>query len=296
MPKKGSPIQQRRKIALNRGVVYQFNDFEYVCRKAKHRPAIIVEGDSWVTYPRKWIIGGQSINLSHHLEKMVEYTDTVNVLRVSSNGDTAIAMSQGKQFADMEKMLRKNKDYISMMLFSAGGNDIVGESDLEPLIYEYTDQATFMECIKIDRFNAKLDRIIDAYRAMISLWANVVPQAKIISHTYDIATPWKQGAEFFWGLYKSKSWVWPTMEKREIPIEFRLPIIQYMLETFASRLLALQHEPISQNRFFVVDTQGILVPGNKSQWLNEIHPTPRGFKKIFEEIYPLMRVLETNLP
>lgn len=257
---------------------------------------IVVEGDSWVAYPRKWILSGPSINLAHHLENQIEFTDTVNLLRISSNGDTAVGMTSGKQFADMEKMLQKNKKHITMMLFSAGGNDIVGESDLDPLIEDYTDQADFMDCIKTNAFNNKLDKIIEAYRNMIALWEQVVPNAKIITHTYDIAKPWSQGAHFFWGLYSSKSWVWPTMEKRNIPLEFRLPIIQYMLEAFAARLIALQSEASAQGRFFVVDTQGILAPGNTQEWLNEIHPTPKGFKRIFDEIYPVMRQLEPALP
>jgi hypothetical protein len=52
----------------------------------------------------------------------------------------------------------------------------------------------------------------------------------------------------------------------------------------------------AQGRFFVVDTQGILAPGNTQEWLNEIHPTPKGFKRIFDEIYPVMRQLEPALP
>jgi hypothetical protein len=183
-----------------------------------------------------------------------------------------------------------------MMLFSAGGNDIVGESDLDPLIEPYTNQVEFMDCIKSNAFNQKLDSIIGAYRKMIALWELVVPDAKIITHTYDIARPWYKGAEFFWGLYSSKSWVWPTMEKRKIPLEFRQPIIQYMLETFAERLIELQNAPNAQSRFVVVDTQGILSPGNTKDWLNEIHPQPKGFKRIFDELYPIMCQLEPALP
>jgi lysophospholipase L1-like esterase len=297
MPKL-TPAQRRLRNALERGVCYKSLDFDYLCSRAPHRAGVIIEGDSWVDYPRKYIITGPSINLGHRFEQTTEYLDTVNVLRIGSNGDTAVGMTTGKQFALMKKILKKNGKHIRLMLFSAGGNDIVGESDLDPLIKEY-DPALhhgWEDVIEKDLFDKKLDAILDAYLRMIELYKSLAPAASIVTHTYDCVNPSPQGAAFFWNLIKTKSWVWPTMQKRNIPIEWRAPIIQYMLSLFSLRIQALQNHPSAVGRFYVVDTQGTLDPTSKADWLNEIHATPAGYRKIFNKMYPTLKQLLPELP
>jgi len=291
-----TPIQRRRRIALSQGVTSLSTDFAFMCKRKPERIGIVAEGDSWFAYPRKWIAFGADINIVHHLEDKVSGTNTVNLLRLASNGDEAVDMTSGKQFKKLYKILKKNKESVDILMFSGGGNDIVGKNDMLPLLNEYQDGFDYPDCINRSRFEQKLDSIILAYRRLVALCEDVVPEAKIISHTYDIAKPWNQGGEFFWGLIKTKPWVYPYMVRRNIPRNMHLPVIEHMLKEFSSRLVQLSNEQSISERLIVVDTQGTLRPGSTQDWLNEIHPTSSGFEKIYTKIYHEMRVLEPDLP
>ncbi|MFA3791729.1 hypothetical protein AB6T38_11470 [Aliiglaciecola sp. SL4] len=141
-----------------------------------------------------------------------------------------------------------------------------------------------------------MDAIILAFDQLIDLRDEYNPQATIITHTYDIAKPSEDGAEFFWGLIKTKPWIYPYLLEKNIPLELHLPIVEILLGTLKTRLQALASQPEHLNKLIVVDTQGILRPGNKSDWLNEIHPTESGFKKIAKPIYAQMKSLLPELP
>lgn len=291
-----TPIQRRRRLALSQGVTSFSTDFSFICKMKPERIGIVAEGDSWFAYPRKWIAFGADINIVHHLEDKVSGTNTVNLLRLASNGDEAVDMTSGKQFKKLHKILKKNKESVDILMFSGGGNDIVGKNDMLPLLNDYVDGYGYLDCINLPRLQQKLEAIVLAYRRVIALCEDIVPNAKIVTHTYDIAKPWDKGAEFFWGLIKTKPWVYPYMVRRNIPENLHLPVIEHMLKSFAQRIIALSQEQENSQRLIVIDTQGTLRPGSKQDWLNEIHPTSSGFKIIFNKIYTEMRVIQPNLP
>lgn len=296
MPPRETPIQRRRRLAVRQGVTSLTTDFTYICKKKPHRIGIVSEGDSWFAYPRKWIAFGADINIIHHLADKIASTDSVNLLRLASNGDEAVDMTSGKQFKKLYRILKTNREYIRLLLFSGGGNDIVGKDDMLPLLNEYSSNMDYLDCINLSRFEQKLEAITLSYRRLIALCEDIAPETKIVTHCYDIAKPWDQGAEFFWGLIKSKPWVYPYMVRRGIPRNLHLPVIEHMLKTFGERLLELANEGGINDRLVVVDTQGTLRPGSKKDWLNEIHPTESGFKKIYNKVYREMRDLEPGLP
>ena len=293
---KETPLQRRRRLAIARGSTFSVTDFRAMCRKKPRRIGIIAEGDSWFAYPRKWIAFGADINVLHHIADKVERTDRVNLLRLASNGDEAVNMTSGKQMKKLYRVLKKNRESVRFLLFSAGGNDIVGKNDMLPLLNEYQPGMSAVDCVNQERFERKLDAIILAYHRLIDMCQDIVPEAKIISHTYDIPQPEDKGAEFFWGLIKTKPWVFPYLRRRSIPEELDLPIIQFILGSFGERLKSLSQEPAVKDHFIMVDTQGTLRPGHNTDWLNEIHPTRSGFKRITKKIYQAMREVEPGLP
>jgi hypothetical protein len=272
------------------------SDFAHICKRQPDRIGIVSEGDSWFAYPRKWIAFGADINVIHHLEEKIYGTDTVNLLRLASSGDEAVDMTSGKQFKGLYKILKKNREHVQILMFSGGGNDIVGKNDMLPLLNEYEEGFGFLGCINLPRFEQRLEAIVLAYKRLISLCEDIVPHAKIITHTYDIAKPWDQGAEFFWGLIKTEPWVYPYMMRRGIPEDLHLPVLDHMLKKFGEKLIQLSLDPSAGDRLVVVKTQGTLKPGSTKDWLNEIHPTPAGFKKIFSKIYDEMKHVAPDLP
>lgn len=295
MPKE-TPIKRRRRIASATGLTHFRSDFNYICKRHPERIGIVTEGDSWFAYPRKWILIGRDINIVHQIEEIIKGTDTANLLRMACNGDEAINMMSGRQKEVFESVLEKNAPYIKLILFSGGGNDIVGKRDMLALLNDYQEGFSAQQCINAHQFELKLSAVLMAFEQLLELRNRHTPQAKIITHSYDIAKPSKDGASFFWGLIKTKPWIYPYLCQRNIPESLHLEIVEILLGAFRDKLLALTKLPQHLDRIYMVDTQGILRPGNKNDWVNEIHPSETGFKKIAKPIYGQMRKLEPSLP
>jgi hypothetical protein len=69
------------------------------------------------------------------------------------------------------------------------------------------------------------------------------------------------------------------------------------LHGYAETLIVLVLcQSMYRNIFKVVPTQGTLRPGHGTDWLNEIHPTPSGFKRIAKLVWAEARKLEPGLP
>jgi hypothetical protein len=288
--------QRRRRIASATGVTNFRDDFNYICKRHPDRIGIVTEGDSWFAYPRKWIAFGADINVVHHVEEVIQGTDTANLLRMACNGDEAINMMSGKQKEIFEKVLIKNAPYIKLILFSGGGNDIVGKRDMLALLNTYEEGFSAQECINSQQFENKLNAVMLAFEALLELRNRHTPNAKIVVHSYDIAKPSNEGASFFWGLIKTKPWISPYLLERQIPEELHQEIVEILLGAFKDKLQAFTQLPQYINTIFMVNTQGTLRPGHKDDWLNEIHPTESGFKKVSKLIYKKMKEIEPTLP
>lgn len=291
-----SHTQRRRRHSSATGVTSFTSDFNYICKRFPNRIGIVSEGDSWFAYPRKWIALGADINIVHHIEDTIASTNTVNLLRLASNGDEAVNMISGKQKEKLERVFKQNADYIKLILFSGGGNDIVGKRDMLELLNPYETGFSAAQCINQQRFNRKLDAVMLAFDRLVDMRDEYAPKAKIVTHCYDIAKPSAEGAAFFWGLIKTKPWIYPYLQKKYIPEALHQPIVEILLGSLKTRLGQFVKEAEHHQKIFMVDTQGILRPGHKTDWLNEIHPTESGFKKIAEPIYAQMRQLEPDLP
>jgi len=73
----------------------------------------------------------------------------------------------------------------------------------------------------------------------------------------------------------------PALASNGIPASLHQEITTILLGDFKKQLKTIK---ASTPNFFVVDTQGTLRPGHKQDWINEIHPTPSGFKRITKKI------------
>ena len=87
---------------------------------------------------------------------------------------------------------------------------------------------------------------------------------------------------FLWGVTVTGPWIKPYLDEKGIPAELHLPLVKILLGRFRELALELATQ---NNNFVVVDTQGTLDPNSRTDWLNEIHPTSKGFKRIAEKIY-----------
>lgn len=258
-------------------------EFRRLIKKYRGRPTVIAEGDSWFAYPPKWIIGGRPSNVIAHLKRMKRF----NLLHLSSNGDEAVGMLTGDSKLRLIELI--DRHHVHFLLFSGGGNDLVGRYDFEFFLNDGESATTFMDCINEERFDRRLGQIESVYRDLIGFCDDYSTNKKvrIVTHCYDYLIPGPQGAEFLGGLLKldgAKSWMHPYLMNKNVDARFHRDIARHMIDQLAEIFSRLQEE--RPDRFVFANTRNILDP-NKD-WLNEIHPTPKGFKKIAAKIFAEM--------
>lgn len=261
---------------------------EVFAEASRARPGairILAEGDSWFAYPKGGIFFGKPANVIDHLNAIKDDPDLI-IRDTSSNGDEAVGMMCGESKFDLVKCLAANE--YDILLFSGGGNDIVGAYDFEFFLNTYQPGFSSMQCIRIDRFQRRLEQIRNAYCDLVELAADYSRNRaiRIVTHTYSIAKPIPQGAEFFGGLVKidgARSWMYPyLMSKGIVDPQLQIEIVTYMLTRFRDMIVGLAQTDAYRDRLIVVDTHGTV---KDDEWLNEIHPTSEGFARVAKRIF-----------
>lgn len=244
---------------------------EYLAKLAADpsKVGILTEGDSWFAFPLP-----SRPNVVEVLIK--KFTGKAAWLRLEGNGDEARIMQAGAQWEKTFKLLTKPKARFDIIMFSAGGNDIVGRC-LLPLLRQRENWMTWRDCINEQRFQHRLDQIEGAYHELLALRNDYHPAAWVFSHDYDRAIPSDKPIRI--GPFKVGPWMKPYLEQKGIKDrEDQRQIILFLLDRFSQMLQKLEQ---SYERFYHVRTQGTLT---KDDWGDEIHPTKAGFEKIAAKI------------
>ena len=248
---------------------------------------IVSEGDSWFAYPPKWLIAGKPSNLISHISEWTR--GKANFYSMASNGDEAVDMISGKQKHQLVDVFRwhtkrNNRKPVDLLLFSGGGNDVVGHNDFDRFLNSdgaiYT---TAEQCINTSRLDRKIKQIGLAYQELLDIRDHYSPETIVITHTYDYPFPSLVGGHFLGGLIKTQAWMKRFMDEVNIKEDLQADVIKIFMEKIGDEILSISHE---REKFIVVDTKGTL--NGKSEWLNEIHPTSDGFKEIALKIFDKM--------
>ncbi len=238
---------------------------------------ILAEGDSWFAYPRRFIAFGESSNIVQILAERKSYV----IYSTASIGDEAVTMMTGEQKYGFTKRLSTNET--DFVLFSGGGNDIVGKYDFDFFLKPRDSADHWQDCIDLDRLDNKLNQIESVYVELMERVAyySVNPDVKVIAHNYDFCVPSPQGYELFDVFPIGESWMYPYLHKKNfLDKQEQEDVVKFMLMRFGQRLNLVQSR--YQNKLFIADTQGTL---GRNHWRNEIHPTPAGFRKISRIIH-----------
>lgn len=236
----------------------------------KDWPVIISEGDSWFSFPIH-------PNIIDNLDEMANRK--ISLLRLEKNGDKALRIIGGKQKDKLAKYLKRFP--VNALLFSGGGNDIVGE-DLRGLLKEKKPGMNWEDCIHKTAAKCRIEGIRGAYLELIQLRNENRPDCQIYVHTYDLAIPSGRGIKV-WKI-KIGPWMKPYLEERNIKDEDdQRRIIHWLLARFREMILEVAEQP----NVVLVDTQGTLT---ENEWNDEIHPTRPGFKKIATKFREQLKV------
>lgn len=274
--------KQRRKRLRRRTKTQRKREFEEMQAWFPERIGIVAEGDSWFAYPPKWLVG-KPPNLVAYVSRWTK--GKANFYSMASNGDEAVDMMSGGEKHRLVKLLRwytkaRNRKPVDLLLFSGGGNDVVGENDYERFIQPAAPGSDARDYLRMGRLRRKVRQIGLAYQELADIRDHYSPTTVIVTHTYDYPFASNQGANFLGGLIKTKAWMKRFMDAINVPDQLQTQVIKIVMDTMAEEILKIQN---SRQRFIVSDTRGTLL--DRKDWLNEIHPTKEGFNAIARVIY-----------
>jgi len=169
-------------------------------------PNILCEGDSWFGYPRK--------DLLDHIAELGRF----NLLRTEKSGDELLKdMMRGDQRERLERNL--NQFNFDLVLFSGGGNDILGVN-LKDFLLKKADRngnSDAPEDYLAPAFNQHVQQMDAAYREIHALAQAGRTPCALMVHGYDQVYPGDKGFEFF-GFTITGPWIKPTMDRPEYDI------------------------------------------------------------------------------
>jgi lysophospholipase L1-like esterase len=226
-------------------------------RDHPQNPVVIAEGDSWFSFPIH-------ANIIDHLDELVR--NRMSLLRLESSGDELIGILDTGGSATMKKLLAKYKP--DVLLFSAGGNDIVGP---ELLTFVNVRREPFVAetAIATDGLARRFSEMEDAYRRLIAARDSVAPNCIILTHGYARAIPSGKKAQLF-GI-SAGPWIKPFLQARGYTdaIEQRA-IVDALIGRFNALL-----DQLAGPRFVKLNLRDVI---SDDEWHDELHPTRHGFE------------------
>jgi GDSL-like Lipase/Acylhydrolase family len=260
----------RTRKELEKGIEQYRRDYAAKRKSGKAPLAVLAEGDSWTRY----IVGKAVI---FHLEKKLG----IDILNLGWPGDEAREMLTGEQVLRLRKELRRGpapKKKYDFLLFSGGGNDLVGQDRFYKWLNEFKDGMTPSDVINQATLSVALASVELRYRELVQLRDDESPDTMMLWHSYDFAIPSGKG------VCGQGPWMLPGLTMRGVkPAAMRREVVKEFLIRFDAMLRRLASE---FNNVKVVQTQGTLADRD---WDNELHPKDAGFEKIAAQFVPLMK-------
>lgn len=235
----------------------------YIKARSAGRPIVVSEGDSWFDYPQY-----------RNIIDLIDDQKRFALKRLEFSGDTVANMAgvggANSGVRALETVIRAERP--RFLLFSGGGNDIVGDEITEGVrLYDATQSAEWHLDTPIWR--GLIDGVETGYVTLIETIGPLVP---VFAHGYDYIVPSDSPVKYD-GFSVAGPWVWPELARKQIPNAMMVAIGAVMIETFNEILVNLESAYADRGYFAHLDLRGTL---RKKDWENEIHPTEEGFAAI----------------
>jgi N-acetylmuramoyl-L-alanine amidase len=249
-------------------------------------PVLVSEGDSWFQFP---LLVREIID---------QLDDDYLVWSVGAAGDTAENIVYGR--AEYLDALTKERDNVRGFLFSAAGNDIIGEDPktqravLLDILKDFNGDTNDIEGhVDMDLLAEKLDFLKGAYTKVIED-IRATPgfeNLPIFIHGYDYAFPYP------WGdddprdpIHADKNqWLGKPLDQHQInDQQQRRNIIKYLIDRLYLMLAEISGNS-QETGVWLVNFRGAM--SDVSDWIDEIHGTSDGFKKIAARLKPVLSEL-----
>jgi lysophospholipase L1-like esterase len=242
---------------------------------------ILAEGDSWFS------LGAiPSSNLLYELR----FKKRTVILNLGRPGDTITNISALSDNAEFSRRLahpRYSSDWDAILL-SGGGNDLIDWADEIIKKKPRSGGRKVADYVNEKALKALGDKVVRGYADIVAHRDSRKKNRNkpIIVHTYDYPTPRPSPATFLI-MPITDPWLHPIFESKKTPMTMRIKITDHLMDSLATTLHDLESRLTA---FHVVETRGVLHraalgdKGNSGDWLNEIHPNDRGYRKIANRI------------
>jgi len=264
--------------------------FKKRVKKGEKLPIIVSEGDSWFQFP---------LIIKDVVDQL---KSDYLIYSVGAAGDTAQNMvfgPEGSKKTEYLLALRELRDTgheVSGFMFSAAGNDIIGEdpatgtSALQGIVKDFNgDVNDITGHINFSEFIKRLNFLQTAYLKVISSIRSEpgLHHIPIFIHGYDYVFPYKWTDDRRNPFYaKKKEWLGEPLDARGIlDINLRRNIIKFLLDRLYEMLNDLSLDS-QQTKVWVVDCRNAMP--DVSDWNDEIHGTNAGFKKVAQRFRTVM--------
>lgn len=271
------------------------------------RGVIVAEGDSWFDYSEPRLSFSWRIDVLKVLDSRYGY----DVRSVAHFGHTLESMAyDSSQLAEvaheLEKLrVRGTMPRLKAILLSAGGNDVAGP-ELGVLMNHANavrnerdpSSKVFAEKMILELLDV---RITNAWISFLTALTELTKRANpgggaipIVIHGYDHPIPdgrgWLGGGGPLPGPWLEPAFVRKGYRDQDKNREQMARLIKYY-NVVLSRIVNLGRFP----HVYLVHTEGLLRSGNhEDDWINELHPTDEGFRKVAGCIHQSLELIQAG--
>ncbi|HEX9800322.1 MAG TPA: hypothetical protein VGC00_09160 [Thermoanaerobaculia bacterium] len=267
-------VQDRELVPYRRHLIA---DFERARARHPAWPAVLSEGDSWFSHA----------NVVGHLDDPRGTGDPKDqrgwaLLRLERSGDEILTILSGAQRARLRGSFERWR--LDAVLFSAGGNDLIGP-DLLPLLLPHVEGMAAPDVVAHSRFERRIRQIQDCYRELVDLLADAGQGAKLFVNSYDYAIPSRRPVELL-GLVKvAGPWLLPALEARGIPRALHAGVVRQLVDGLCAAIDQVAAEPRGAGRLVRVETRGVV----RRDYADEIHPNRAGARRVAKAFESALR-------
>jgi lysophospholipase L1-like esterase len=258
-------------------------DFELRSKLKPNAIKIVAEGDSWFDFKPSWLQDPRKGDLLSQLNRMPEF----NIYRVSKAGDTVENMIYGTEYdgeySPEPSQLTRTLEAITRhqpqaVLFSGGGNDIVGD-ELAGYLNHASSSAGAASLLRVEQVRYIFHTYIaKALLTFIRQVQAAKPGVQVFLHGYDYAIPTGKGViRIPPGWTFIGPWLRPAFAAKRIPLDQATGIVRELIDEFNEMQIALAASLPDVRH---IDVRGTLAADD---WSDELHPTPAGFGKVAEK-------------
>ena len=260
---------------------WQLNNGEAGTSPADYGRHMLAEGDSWFAYGS--VLGFNQLNF-------LRFTRRTLITQTAMPGDTLDHMADWWRDSNFPSLIDGgsygNRAWkFDAILLSGGGNDLI-----DAVSDQYVDQRILRLCSTTSPPATAADCVHEAAWAQFEVYlrANFKKVSDFVAasiknhdtpifvHTYDHLTPRDAPAVPGFG-----PWLLPALQVHRVPAALWQPVADLLIDRLRGVIRSLGLPNVH-----VVDTVGTLTPavpgstGQSNDWLNEIHPSRGGFRKL----------------